>query len=152
LDEWRTVCNAYPNHDYTAFEHRMQLQHDRTYLGSVMGSLDAWLLLRSLRTLHLRIPLQSATATVLVKWLNSATTIPAGQSFDGIPGAVVTKVWHSSLQTKDVRGFQPAKQMEGGWNATFAIFVSFLVLDDSQFQLALDSSRKRSMQNCYPIR
>lgn len=91
-----------------------------------MGSLEAWLLLRSLRTLHLRVPRQSANATELVKWLNSATSIPTGQSRDGIPGGIITKVWHSSLQKKDARGFEPGQQLEGGWNATFAILVRSL--------------------------
>ncbi|KAK0190989.1 Cys/Met metabolism PLP-dependent enzyme-domain-containing protein [Armillaria mellea] len=88
------------------------LQHDRTYLGNVLGSLEAWLLLRSLRTLHLRVPRQSETATVLAKWLQHST---------GVPGGLVTRVWHSSLQTKDERGFEPKHQLEGGWNGTFAI-------------------------------
>ncbi|PBL02506.1 cystathionine gamma-synthase [Armillaria gallica] len=103
LDEWTT------------------LQHDRTYLGNVLGSLEAWLLLRSLRTLHLRVPRQSETATILAKWLQSAERTPAGQTFDGVPGGLITKVWHSSLQTEDARGFQPKHQLEGGWNGTFAI-------------------------------
>jgi hypothetical protein len=88
-----------------------------------MGSLEAWLLLRSLRTLHLRVPRQSATATAIAQWLDSASF---GKSFDGIPGNIITKVWHSSLQKKDARGFEPNDQMEGGWNATFAILVSYI--------------------------
>lgn len=101
-----------------------RLQVDRTFLGSVMGSLESWLLLRSLRTLHLRVPRQSETATGLAQWLNSAAAKPAGESFDGIPGGIITKVWHSSLQKKDARGFEPKTQLEGGWNATFAILLA----------------------------
>jgi cystathionine beta-lyase/cystathionine gamma-synthase len=89
-----------------------------------MGNLESWLLLRSLRTLHLRVPRQSATATALAKWLAAATG--AGKPVDGIPAGVITKVWHSSLQGTDKRGFNPAKQMEGGWNATFSIQVSWI--------------------------
>jgi cystathionine gamma-synthase len=90
-----------------------------------MGSLEAWLLLRSLRTLHLRVPRQSTTATVLAQWLNVVASTPVGQLYDGVQGGVISKVWHSSLQvSKDSRGFEPSKQMEGGWNATFAILVS----------------------------
>lgn len=88
-----------------------------------MGSLESWLLLRSLRTHHLRIPRQSETATALAQWLKSIVTTPTGQSHDGIPGGVLTQVWHSSLQGIDSRGFDPKVQMEGGWNATFAIQV-----------------------------
>ncbi|KAJ7129785.1 cystathionine gamma-synthase [Mycena epipterygia] len=100
------------------------LQSDRTYLGNSMGSLESWLLLRSLRTFHLRLPRQSETATALVEWLQKLASTPAGQPFEGIPGGVLTRVWHSSVQGKDARGFDPSTQMTGGWNATFSIQLS----------------------------
>ncbi|KAH9482934.1 putative trans-sulfuration enzyme [Psilocybe cubensis] len=100
------------------------LHTDRTYLGSMMGSLESWLLLRSLRTLHLRVPRQSASATVIAQWLNSIAKTQVGETYDGVPGGIISKVWHSSLQGKDDRGFDPAKQMQGGWNATFAVLFS----------------------------
>jgi cystathionine beta-lyase/cystathionine gamma-synthase len=100
------------------------LWKDRIYLGSMMGSLESWLLLRSLRTLHLRVPFQSANATGLAQWLNAAASTPAGQTFDGIPGGIISKVWHSSLQGKDARGFEPKQQMEGGWNPCFGILLA----------------------------
>ncbi|KAG6885209.1 hypothetical protein C0993_004891, partial [Termitomyces sp. T159_Od127] len=99
------------------------LHHDRTFLGSMMGSLEAWLLLRSLRTLHLRIPRQSESASILASWLQAISLTPKGQSFDGVPGGVVAKVWHSSLQGRDSRGFHPKQQLTGGWNPTFAILL-----------------------------
>lgn len=101
-----------------------RLHHNRTYMGNMMGSLEAWLLLRSLRTLHLRVPRQSMTATSLASWLNQIANTPYGQLYDGVPGGIVIKVCHSSLQGKDVRGFEPSAQMEGGWNATFAILLN----------------------------
>jgi cystathionine gamma-synthase len=85
-----------------------------------MGSFEAWLLLRSLRTLHLRVPRQSDTATALVAWLAKAA---GGQEFDGIPAGAIAEVQHSSLQKPDARGFLPNKQMEGGYNPTFALLV-----------------------------
>jgi cystathionine beta-lyase/cystathionine gamma-synthase len=100
------------------------LWKDRVYLGSMMGSLESWLLLRSLRTLHLRVPFQSANATSLVQWLDAASKTPIGQTFDGIPGGIIFKVWHSSLQEKDARGFEPKEQMEGGWNPCFGILLA----------------------------
>ncbi|KAF8351548.1 pyridoxal phosphate-dependent transferase [Amanita rubescens] len=100
------------------------LHHNRTYMGTMMGSLEAWLLLRSLRTLHLRVPRQSATATALANWLNQISNTPKGLSYDGVPGGIITKVWHSSLQGRDASGFEPSKQMEGGWNATFSIMLN----------------------------
>lgn len=72
--------------------------------------------------MHLRIPRQSSTSSELAQWLNK-TIVPEGQEFDGVPGGVVTKVFHSSLQEPDERGFSPASQMEGGYNATFSILV-----------------------------
>ncbi|KAF8447887.1 Cys/Met metabolism PLP-dependent enzyme-domain-containing protein [Boletus edulis BED1] len=105
-------------------EEREELWRDRIYMGNVMGSLESWLLLRSLRTLHLRIPRQSASGTEIAQWFHKATLVPQDQEFDGIPGGVVTKVWHSSLQGTDKRGFDPASQMEGGYNATFSILLA----------------------------
>lgn len=47
-----------------------------------------------------------------------------GKAYDGIPAGVIDIVWHSSLQGRDSRGWEPSSQMEGGWNPTFAILVS----------------------------
>ncbi|KAF9075939.1 Cys/Met metabolism PLP-dependent enzyme-domain-containing protein [Rhodocollybia butyracea] len=102
-----------------------ELHNNRTYTGTMIGSLESWLLLRSLRTLDLRVLKQSATATKLVQWLNNVASATAtGSSFDGVPAGVLKKVCHSSLQGTDSRGFNPSQQMEGGWNATFSILLS----------------------------
>ncbi|KAL5488002.1 hypothetical protein ACEPAI_6110 [Sanghuangporus weigelae] len=100
-----------------------ELWTDRTYSGNMMGSLEAWLLLRSLRTFHLRIPRQSQTATALARWLDRVSQAAPGEEFEGVPGGVVEKVWHSSLQA-ETADWDVAKQMEGGWNATFSFLVS----------------------------
>lgn len=86
------------------------------------GSLESWLLLRSLRTVKLRVLRQSKTSTGLAEWFKRASEIPKGQTWDGVPSGVIVKVWHSSLQpaTKD---FDPKAQMEGGFNATFSILL-----------------------------
>ncbi|KAF7983441.1 hypothetical protein HWV62_21704 [Athelia sp. TMB] len=89
------------------------LWNDRTFTGSMLGSMESWLLLRSLRTLHLRVPRQSESATIIAQWL--------AKGGDGIPEGTISRVWHSSIQEKDPRGWLPTKQMEGGWNATFSI-------------------------------
>jgi cystathionine gamma-synthase len=96
-------------------------------MGCGMGSLESWLLLRSLKTLHLRVPRQSETATALAKWLQSVSRTPQGQVFEGIAGGIVTRVWHSSLQGTDARGFNPQSQMPGGFNPTFSIEVSGVI-------------------------
>lgn len=46
------------------------LRTQRAALGSVPGSLETWLLLRSLRTLHLRVERQCETASKLAAWLD----------------------------------------------------------------------------------
>ncbi|KAI0675568.1 cystathionine gamma-synthase [Trametes maxima] len=92
-----------------------ELWHLRTFTGNMMGSLESWLLLR---TLHLRVPRQSESATELVQWLAKGA---GGKAADGIPAGMIDKVWHSSLQGVDARGFDPKTQHEGGWNATFLI-------------------------------
>jgi len=98
-----------------------KLWGNRTYSGNMMGSLESWLLLRSLRTLHLRIPRQSESATALAAWLNQFTSVPAGQEVDDVPGGLVIRVQHASLQDKT--GFDPATQLTGGYGATFAIML-----------------------------
>ena len=40
-----------------------------------MGSFESWLLLRSLRTLHLRVPRQSENSTGLAQWLAKAAGV-----------------------------------------------------------------------------
>ncbi|KXN87065.1 hypothetical protein AN958_09314 [Leucoagaricus sp. SymC.cos] len=93
-----------------------------------MGSLEAWLLLRSLKTLHLRVPRQSQTATALAKWLDSISKVPEGQTIEGISAGLVARVRHSSLQGTDARGFNPQDQMPGGFNPTFSIELATIEL------------------------
>ncbi|KAK9899917.1 PLP-dependent transferase [Cystobasidium minutum MCA 4210] len=84
-------------------EEWLKLWEIRTYAGMVPGSLESWLVLRSLRTLNLRVTRQSATATAFATWLNEvATNAPdAGQSYDGCPGGILKTVWHAALQGLD---------------------------------------------------
>ena len=77
--------------------------NDRTFTGANIGSLDVWLLLRSLRTLDVRVKRQSKTATRLAQWL--ATQVGAG---------VVGKVFHTALQDDADELLGPGKQMELG--------------------------------------
>ena len=51
-----------------------KLQADRVYLGSVMGGLESWLGVRSIRTLELRVMRQSETAGRIVDALDGALT------------------------------------------------------------------------------
>ncbi|GAA5857261.1 hypothetical protein JCM8547_009403 [Rhodosporidiobolus lusitaniae] len=91
----------------------LKLWHNRTYTGANIGSLDAWLLLRSLRTLTLRVTRQAETATALAQWLSSLSRAEAGTQVDG-PGGVVEKVWHTSLQDGKEKLLGEGKQLEMG--------------------------------------
>lgn len=102
-----------------------KLWNNRTYIGNVMGSLESWLLLRSLRTLHLRVIRQSQTATALAEWLNKFANIPEGETLEGVPSGLVTRVHHSSLQDKTK--FNPETQLTGGHSPTFAVILSNIV-------------------------
>jgi cystathionine beta-lyase/cystathionine gamma-synthase len=101
-------------------EDREKLWHDRTYMGNVMGSLESFLLLRSLRTLHLRVPRQSQTGGALCKWLYKISTIPEGQEWDGVPGGIVKEVYGAALQTEE----WVKEQLSGGPPATFSILLT----------------------------
>ncbi|CAE7652773.1 unnamed protein product [Symbiodinium pilosum] len=71
-----------------------QLRKDRLALGSTPGSLEVWLLMRSLRTLHLRVRQQSTTASLLAEWLQSAKTDTSHALF-----GLIHAVHHPSLKS-----------------------------------------------------
>ncbi|EPQ28561.1 uncharacterized protein PFL1_03865 [Pseudozyma flocculosa PF-1] len=111
------------------------LWHDRTYLGSTLGSLEAYLLLRSLRTLTLRVQRQSETATKLAQWLHSLSlpskssdtssgdtgeqqSPPPSSSSSTSPssisgGKVIGRTWHGSLQPRQDTDLDPLAKSEG---------------------------------------
>ncbi|CAE7056553.1 unnamed protein product [Rhizoctonia solani] len=97
------------------------LWHIRTFTGSTMGSLEAFLLLRSLRTLELRVTRQAASGEALAQWLHKLSQTPAGQTWDGVRGGVVKRVWHATLQEQDQEWVR--KQMPGGGPACFTIML-----------------------------
>lgn len=94
-----------------------ELREERLVLGAVMGSLEGWLGLRSLRTLELRVARQSAMATALVAWLVRRL----GDAETAV-GALVERVQHASLQPEaaDAGGWL-RRQMPGGFGAVFAM-------------------------------
>lgn len=83
-----------------------KLIDDRIYLGTNIANLESALLLRSLKTLELRVLRQSQNATKIVQFLNeSKKTYPA-----------IVKVYHSSLQTEPY----VTRQLKGGHSPTFS--------------------------------
>ncbi|KAK4935163.1 hypothetical protein LTR10_023726 [Elasticomyces elasticus] len=98
---------------------------DRLHLGSVMGGLEGWLGVRSVRTLELRVQRQSQSAQRLVDALDGALTghtVGTGlsQSDVDIIGSVLKKVHHASLQTQDYKTWL-RKQMPNGYGPVFSI-------------------------------
>ncbi|KAJ3561234.1 hypothetical protein NPX13_g9028 [Xylaria arbuscula] len=99
----------------------VQLQMERVFLGSVMGSMEGWLGIRSLRTLELRVRKQSADAENLVRWLEAERKREGSVVYD-----TVAEIKHASLQV-DSDGKELGwlkKQMPNGFGPVFAIYMN----------------------------
>ena len=91
-----------------------KLYSERLLLGGVMGSLEGWLGLRSIRTLSLRVNQASQSATKLVQWLT--TSLPPHLA------PLIKEVHHASLEvTKASHKEWLPKQMPNGYGPVFAI-------------------------------
>ena len=86
------------------------LRAERAVLGSVMGGLEGWLGVRSVRTLEVRVKRQSGSCELLVGWLDGL--VKAGDE-------VVERVQHASLQKGDMEWLRV--QMPNGYGPVFAI-------------------------------
>ncbi|GKZ39639.1 hypothetical protein AbraIFM66950_000800 [Aspergillus brasiliensis] len=82
------------------------MARERLVLGAVMGNLEGWLGLRSLRTLD-------------ISWLVGEIEMGEMRS---VVGRVVERAKHASLQEDDGNGWL-RRQMSGGFGAVFAIWV-----------------------------
>lgn len=105
-----------------------RMRDDRLVLGSVMGSLEGWLGVRSLRTLELRVRKQSADATALVRWL--ADSIAPSAAANSVVKRAVREVRHASLQAERDGAEAAAflqRQMPEGFGAVF----SFVLRDET---------------------
>lgn len=87
-----------------------QLKNDRTYLGTIPASLESFLLLRSLRTMDIRVRRQSQNCTELVSYLANNS-----EKFS----SVVQEIRHASLQTEAF----VKQQMPGGFGPVFALIL-----------------------------
>lgn len=97
------------------------LKDDRAFLGSVMGSMEGWLGVRSLRTLDLRVKRQSENASKLVQWLESCRNTDREDEEAALVKAVVHSVQHASLQHEDMHWLK--EQMPNGFGPVFAFLV-----------------------------
>lgn len=91
-------------------EIKKDLMEDRMYLGTNIGSLEAYLLLRSLRSYDLRIKKQSANVGKIVSYLNENRS----------KFKVLKDLTHSSLQSESF----VKEQLPNGYNPVFSITVN----------------------------
>ncbi|KAJ5717046.1 hypothetical protein N7488_002692 [Penicillium malachiteum] len=94
------------------------LYSQRMVMGNVMGNLEGWLGLRSLRTLELRVKRQSDTAKTLVEWIHREMQSPTSDI-----GRVVDSIKHASLQGEDIKERWLMRQMPNGFGPVFAIWL-----------------------------
>ncbi|KAJ5738743.1 Pyridoxal phosphate-dependent transferase major region subdomain 2 [Penicillium malachiteum] len=92
---------------------------DRLALGNVLGNMESWLGVRSLRTLEVRVQRASHNSAKLISWLHDALCAPspAPGSEGAIVQAVLQKVYHASLQNEPWL----KKQMPNGFGPVFSI-------------------------------
>jgi len=100
------------------------MRAERIFLGAVLGSLEGWLGVRSLRTLDLRVQRQSSSAEKLVSWLQQC--LNDDDDDDKSPDAkivqkVVSHLSHASLQTEDMAWLK--QQMPNGFGPVFSIYM-----------------------------
>lgn len=95
------------------------LKEERLHLGGVMGSLEGWLGVRSLRTLELRVMRQSENAQRLVDWL--ASQMEAGGN---IVSDLAVRIQHASQQPEaSDAGSWLRKQMPNGFGPVFSLWL-----------------------------
>jgi cystathionine beta-lyase/cystathionine gamma-synthase len=107
-----------------------KLSSERLFLGNVMGNMEGWLGIRSVRTLEIRVQRQAESTERLVRWLDSAIH-PESYPNDALPteeeksiiNRVLLSVSHGSLQTADIADGWLLKQMPHGFGPVFCIVV-----------------------------
>lgn len=109
-----------------------KLIEDRLALGNVMGNMESWLALRSLRTLDVRVQRASESSGNLVAWLYKALTAatPEPNSEEHLVQAVLQKIHHASFQNEPWL----LEQMPNGFGPVFSI-----VLQSEEFARVLPS-------------
>jgi len=101
----------------------VELWKQRVYLGSMVGNLEGWLGVRSLRTLEIRVKTQSRNAENLVRWLHHCVSSTADDEESRLVGKCVTKVRHASIQALDPSNEWLKKQMPNGFGPVFTLIM-----------------------------
>jgi len=110
------LCGVLVTKNKTCYK---ELWNDRLLLGGVLGNLEGWLGVRSVRTLQLRIKTQSKNAESLVSWLTAALE-GHGEEAEVVKNAVY-QLKHASLQKQDMAWLQ--KQMPNGYGPVFSVWM-----------------------------
>ncbi|KAE8864161.1 hypothetical protein PTNB29_04125 [Pyrenophora teres f. teres] len=97
------------------------MRAERIFLGAVLGSLEGWLGVRSLRTLDLRVQRQSVSAERLVGWLHGCLNGKGDEGESAIVKNVVSHLAHASLQKYDMVWLK--QQMPNGFGPVFSIYM-----------------------------
>merc|ERR1711966_413515 len=92
------------------------LRNDRTALGSQPGSLETWLLLRSLRTLHVRVERQARSAAAVASFLHDATVDSSHPLY-----GYVRSVRHPSLPSDPGHEIAKRQMAPGLYGGCFAL-------------------------------
>ena len=95
------------------------MKGERSMMGAVMGSMESWLGLRSMRTFELRIQRQSENCGKLVAFLDACVGgRETGEAAEAVK-KIVSKIDHASLQKDDMHWL--LKQMPNGFGPVFSI-------------------------------
>jgi cystathionine gamma-synthase len=92
------VCNE---------QHANELRKQRSIMGNIVGNMEAWLLLRSLRTLEVRVLQHSKSAEIVASWLSS-------QIQNKETNKHVLKVWHPTLKDSYPEQYDLMQRQMGG--------------------------------------
>jgi cystathionine gamma-synthase len=114
------LCGTLSTKDDKVFT---ELFTERLFLGSVLGSLEGWLGIRSIRTLAIRVERQSANAQHLVDWVWNALKGDNPSEDDLIVRKAVARVQHASVQAREDPSIKTwlSKQMPNGYGPVFAL-------------------------------
>jgi cystathionine gamma-synthase len=96
---------------YTEMGRRLYplLRRIQTSTGGTMSAMDAWLILRGLRTLHLRVQRQSTTALILAQWLQHHPRIVVVH-YPGLPPQAIEPSSHDMSSHENQQQQQQQQQ------------------------------------------
>jgi cystathionine gamma-synthase len=107
------LVTAHTDHNWAAIR---QLRHDE---GACLGPVEAYLLLRGMRTLHVRVERSSATAAALAERLDCTDGLGVRVLYPGLPSHPQHEIAHKQMQ----RGFGSMLSIQTGGGAQRALAV-----------------------------